>query len=221
MNSIYLGMLTVCVSVHLISIMFLPFSTDKMKFTRKFSALICIIPILLVNTTILAENLTSSTTLTPTLVSTSTASLISTTLQQQQQQNSQAAQNHNHSISETSVPPSYGSTVSDYLSPAQAGASFGPSAASSSVGVTFLTTPIAPQVTTVSSTTQQENGHDNDDNHTIGSPGPDLRETNGISKALDWLKEKRSSDYGWANDTHMVILAKEVRLKNKKFYLKK
>ena len=30
-------------------------------------------------------------------------------------------------------------------------------------------------------------------------------------KALDWLREKRVSDYGWENDTHFVILAKEVR----------
>ena len=42
--------------------------------------------------------------------------------------------------------------------------------------------------------------------------GPNNREGIGIQKALDWLKEKRSSDYGWENDTHMVILAKEVRI---------
>lgn len=44
----------------------------------------------------------------------------------------------------------------------------------------------------------------------IGSAGPDKRESEGIQKALDWLKDKRSADYGWDNDTHMVILAKEV-----------
>lgn len=44
----------------------------------------------------------------------------------------------------------------------------------------------------------------------IGSAGPDKRESEGIQRALEWLKEKRSSDYGWENDTHMVILAKEV-----------
>lgn len=44
----------------------------------------------------------------------------------------------------------------------------------------------------------------------IGSAGPDKKESEGIQRALDWLKEKRSSDYGWENDTHMVILAKEV-----------
>lgn len=49
------------------------------------------------------------------------------------------------------------------------------------------------------------------DLHTIiGSAGPDKKESEGIQRALDWLKEKRSSDYGWENDTHMVILAKEV-----------
>lgn len=44
----------------------------------------------------------------------------------------------------------------------------------------------------------------------LGSSGPDQRELLGIQKALDWLKEKRLPDYGWANDTHMVILAKEL-----------
>lgn len=44
----------------------------------------------------------------------------------------------------------------------------------------------------------------------IGSSGPDKRESDGIQRALEWLKEKRSTDYGWDNDTHMVILAKEV-----------
>lgn len=40
--------------------------------------------------------------------------------------------------------------------------------------------------------------------------GPNNREGIGIQKALDWLREKRVSDYGWDNDTHFVILAKEV-----------
>lgn len=44
----------------------------------------------------------------------------------------------------------------------------------------------------------------------MGSAGPDKREIDGIQRALAWLKEKRSPDYGWENDTHMVILAKEV-----------
>lgn len=44
----------------------------------------------------------------------------------------------------------------------------------------------------------------------IGSSGPNKRESDAIEKALDWLKEKRSADYGWNNDTHMVMLAKEV-----------
>lgn len=45
----------------------------------------------------------------------------------------------------------------------------------------------------------------------IGSDGPDKRELDSIQRALDSLKDKRSADYGWGNDTHMVILAKEVR----------
>lgn len=40
--------------------------------------------------------------------------------------------------------------------------------------------------------------------------GPNNREGIGIQKALDWLREKRVTDYGWENDTHMVILAKEL-----------
>lgn len=46
----------------------------------------------------------------------------------------------------------------------------------------------------------------------IGTKGPNQRESEAITRALDWLAEKRSPDYGWANDTHMVILAKEVCL---------
>lgn len=46
----------------------------------------------------------------------------------------------------------------------------------------------------------------------IGTNGPTQRESEAITRALDWLEEKRSSDYGWGNDTHMVILAKEVCL---------
>lgn len=44
----------------------------------------------------------------------------------------------------------------------------------------------------------------------IGSAGPDKKEQDAIQKALDWLKLKRASDYGWGNDTHVVILAKEL-----------
>ena len=47
----------------------------------------------------------------------------------------------------------------------------------------------------------------------IGTKGPNQRESEAITRALDWLGEKRSSDYGWGNDTHMVILAKEVCFK--------
>lgn len=40
--------------------------------------------------------------------------------------------------------------------------------------------------------------------------GPDQKESLGIQKAIDWLREKRLPDYSWGNDTHMVILAKEL-----------
>lgn len=46
----------------------------------------------------------------------------------------------------------------------------------------------------------------------FGSPSPNKRESDSIQRALDMLREKRSPDYGWENDTHMVILAKEVRI---------
>lgn len=48
--------------------------------------------------------------------------------------------------------------------------------------------------------------------HELLGCGPNNREGIGIQKALDWLREKRASDYGWDNDTHMVILAKEVNI---------
>ncbi|XP_055595263.1 uncharacterized protein CG3556 [Uranotaenia lowii] len=44
----------------------------------------------------------------------------------------------------------------------------------------------------------------------IGPGGPDQKESLGIQKAIDWLREKRLPDYSWGNDTHMVILAKEL-----------
>ncbi|XP_059621312.1 uncharacterized protein CG3556 [Phlebotomus argentipes] len=49
-----------------------------------------------------------------------------------------------------------------------------------------------------------------DDHQIMGSSGPNQQESAGIAKALDWLKEKREHDFGWGNDTHMVILAKEL-----------
>lgn len=44
----------------------------------------------------------------------------------------------------------------------------------------------------------------------FGSPSPNKREADSIQRALDMLRDKRSADFGWENDTHMVILAKEV-----------
>lgn len=62
-----------------------------------------------------------------------------------------------------------------------------------------------------------------DEHILIGTNGPTQRESEAITRALDWLAEKRLADYGWANDTHMVILAKEVNVthrqkKNKNFF---
>lgn len=50
---------------------------------------------------------------------------------------------------------------------------------------------------------------ENDDTTLLDS-GPNMRESVGLQRALEWLREKRSPDFGWSNDTHMVILSKEV-----------
>ncbi|XP_018798119.1 PREDICTED: uncharacterized protein CG3556 isoform X2 [Bactrocera latifrons] len=72
-----------------------------------------------------------------------------------------------------------------------------------SVSTAASLTSTTASTTTTTATTAPE--HD-----IIGSPGPDKREQEAILKALDWLKEKRAADYGWGNDTHVVILAKEL-----------
>lgn len=42
---------------------------------------------------------------------------------------------------------------------------------------------------------------------------PSTKEIQSVQRAMEWLKEKRSSDFGWGNDTHIVILAKEVKVR--------
>lgn len=61
----------------------------------------------------------------------------------------------------------------------------------------------SPEISTVTATSIP-------DGHVLLGCGPNNREGIGIQKALNWLRDKRSPDYGWENDTHMVILAKEV-----------
>lgn len=51
----------------------------------------------------------------------------------------------------------------------------------------------------------------------IGTKGPNQQESDAITRALDWLAEKRSPQYGWrgfgnGSFTHWVLLAKEVIL---------
>lgn len=48
------------------------------------------------------------------------------------------------------------------------------------------------------------------DDSALLDTGPNMRESIGLQRALEWLREKRSPDFGWGNDTHMVILSKEV-----------
>lgn len=75
----------------------------------------------------------------------------------------------------------------------------------------FQTSPVTS--TSVGTSTVDEGDASEDTvDEIIGAPGLTKQECQGIQKALDWLKEKRSIDYGWGNDTHMVILAKEVRI---------
>lgn len=39
---------------------------------------------------------------------------------------------------------------------------------------------------------------------------PDAKESFAIQRSLDWLRDRRFNDFGWGNDTSIVILAKEV-----------
>lgn len=71
-------------------------------------------------------------------------------------------------------------------------------------------TPATAQPTSNSQEYGDPNQGESDEHILIGSGGPDQREATAIQKALDWLRDKRDHDYGWNNDTHMVILAKEL-----------
>ncbi|XP_055373396.1 uncharacterized protein CG3556 [Condylostylus longicornis] len=77
---------------------------------------------------------------------------------------------------------------------------------------TLIGTSSTPSV--ITSSTQESNvdiiQETINENSMIGTSSPDKREAEGIQRALDWLREKRAADYGWGNDTHMVILAKEL-----------
>ncbi|KFB43497.1 AGAP004726-PA-like protein [Anopheles sinensis] len=44
----------------------------------------------------------------------------------------------------------------------------------------------------------------------LGPGGPNQVESASIQRALTWLRERRLPDFSWGNDTHMVILAKEL-----------
>lgn len=75
------------------------------------------------------------------------------------------------------------------------------------------TSTVAYKMTTVSSVPEDTSETvlpDNEEQINLDS-GPSVKESLGLQKALEWLRDKRFSDYGWGNDTHMVILAKEVR----------
>ncbi|XP_028900140.2 uncharacterized protein CG3556 isoform X2 [Zeugodacus cucurbitae] len=103
---------------------------------------------------------------------------------------------HEHGVSTTSTP---------LQAPAVSTSEpvIGAETALESVSTTAPATSTMASTTTTTATIAPE--HD-----IIGSPGPDKREQDAILKALDWLKEKRAADYGWGNDTHVVILAKEL-----------
>lgn len=80
------------------------------------------------------------------------------------------------------------------------------SSPSTNIRVNQLSTKI-PILTTESA---YEDAGSVEGGHEFLGEGPDKKETESIQKGLDWLKEKRAIDYGWLNDTHMVILAKEL-----------
>ena len=100
-------------------------------------------------------------------------------------------------ISVTTSPSLNASTVNSIITDAPATAQSA-QVAQETVAVEATTTP---EPTTPSTTPVHE---------LLGSAGPDKREQDAILKALDWLKMKRAADYGWGNDTHVVILAKEL-----------
>lgn len=86
------------------------------------------------------------------------------------------------------------------------------SSESTSTNTVSIPSPIFVASSNTSPFTVIEIENPNDDHVLIGTNGPNKRESEAITRALDWLGEKRLPDYGWANDTHMVILAKEVCL---------
>ena len=119
--------------------------------------------------------------------------------------------NLNYGTASVATTSGFSSTVSMSVMTTPAESNFGttvglPSASSGEVDLKASFTPTV--------TSSQEYGDPNqgesDEHILIGSGGPDQREATAIQKALDWLREKRDHDYGWNNDTHMVILAKEL-----------
>ncbi|XP_055902811.1 uncharacterized protein CG3556 isoform X2 [Eupeodes corollae] len=113
------------------------------------------------------------------------------------------------SVNSAPILPEQGTSPASPASPSMSNPSL------STVTQSGTTSPSSTQVPPPTSQIQ-ENPSDNltepiiGEHVMMGSAGPDKRELEGILKALDWLKEKRASDYGWGNDTHMVILAKEL-----------
>lgn len=69
---------------------------------------------------------------------------------------------------------------------------------------------LATQLPILTTEATYEDPSSSGEGHEFLGEGPDKKETESIQKGLDWLKEKRAADYGWLNDTHMVILAKEL-----------
>ncbi|KAH8235468.1 hypothetical protein KR032_001013 [Drosophila birchii] len=102
------------------------------------------------------------------------------------------------SSSSSSSSGSSGSSPSNPISSTTLLTGAGAGAASDSQDGLVLATPTAI------------NGSTPPEHQTIGQAPPTKGEQEAILRALDWLKEKRASDYGWGNDTHVVILAKEL-----------
>ncbi|XP_058466778.1 uncharacterized protein CG3556 [Malaya genurostris] len=113
--------------------------------------------------------------------------------------------------------PSYASTEAQTLS---AGATSTPSIAATPMYALSTSSPLyisnystisqLPTYPSLAMTTKQDLLDPIPVDVEIGPGGPDQKESLGIQKAIDWLRERRLPDYSWGNDTHMVILAKEL-----------
>ncbi|XP_055620873.1 uncharacterized protein CG3556 isoform X2 [Toxorhynchites rutilus septentrionalis] len=158
----------------------------------------------------LGENTTTITASTaqslPEVTTTSTTQQLPTTTHPQQQQiitSTTSPFNYTQDIQASSIGTSSTSTVAPIVGSTPLSSI--PSYISNTLSISQMPTfPSSPM------TTKQDSIEPLPVEVEIGPGGPDQKESLGIQKAIDWLREKRLPDYSWGNDTHMVILAKEL-----------